>query len=89
LGDRIILRCFSYRAEAEIVRELLESNGIDAFVNSDDCGSVDPALQFGRGAEVLVDEGDRDAAERVIEESMADAREQGIDQEPSLGDDTA
>jgi hypothetical protein len=73
MDDRIVLRSFSYRAEAEIVRELLASNGIAAFVNSDDCGSVDPALQFGRGAEVLVSADDREAAERLIEESVADA----------------
>lgn len=75
MGDRIILRSFSSRGQAEIVRELLEAGGIEAFVNSDDCGAVDPALQFGRGADVLVAEADRDAAERLIEESLAAAQE--------------
>jgi hypothetical protein len=85
MDDRVILRSFSYRAEAEIVRELLGSNGIEAFVNSDDCGSVDPALQFGRGADVLVGARDRDAAERLIEESVADALTDDAETGPDNG----
>jgi hypothetical protein len=87
MDDRVVLRSFSYRAEAEIVCELLGANGIEAFVNSDDCGAVDPALQFGRGAEVLVNARDRDAAERLIEERTADAL-MDDEPEPVLRDDT-
>jgi hypothetical protein len=76
MGDRIVLRQFSYRAEAEIVRELLEANGIEAFVVSDDCGAVDPALQFGRGAQLLVAEADGLRALQLIDESVADAAEE-------------
>ena len=85
MDDRVILRSFSYRAEAEIVCEFLGSNGIEAFVNSDDCGAVDPALQFGRGAEVLVNACDREAAERLIEESLADALTDDFDPGPVTG----
>jgi len=72
MGDRIVLRQFSYRAEAEIVRELLQANGIEAYVVSDDCGAVDPALQFGRGANLLVAEDDADRARQLIDDSLAD-----------------
>jgi hypothetical protein len=59
------------RGEAEIVRELLLSNGIEAFVVSDDCGAVDPALSFARGVQLLVAENDVEQAERIIAEATA------------------
>jgi hypothetical protein len=87
MDDRVILRSFSYRAEAELVRELLASGGIEAFVNSDDCGSVDPALQFGRGAEVLVSARDHAEAEHLIAVSVADALEHDDDRNPAVGEE--
>ena len=46
LSQRVVLREFSSRGDAEVVRELLLANGIEAFVISDDCGAVDPALSL-------------------------------------------
>ena len=40
----VVLQEFGSRMEAEIVKELLVSNDIEALVVSDDCGTVDPAL---------------------------------------------
>ena len=78
MAQPVVLREFSYRADAEIVREFLAANGIEAFVNSDDCGSVDPALQFARGVQLMVAEEDRAPAERAIAAGAA-----GADTEPS------
>ncbi len=66
MGARVVVRKFGSRGDAEIVRELLLANGIEAFVNSDDCGAVDPALSFARGVELLVDGVDRADAEQVL-----------------------
>ena len=71
MSDRIVLREFSSRAEAEIVRELLESASVEAYVTSDDCGQVDPALQFARGAKLWVAEEDEARAEEAITQGMA------------------
>ncbi len=67
MPERVVLRRFNYRHEAEVVRSVLDADGIEAFVTSDDCGSVDPALGLVRGACVVV------AAEDVAraEESLA------------------
>ena len=46
MAQRVVLREFSSRGDAEVVHELLLANGIEAFVISDDCGSVDPALSL-------------------------------------------
>ena len=62
----VVLREFSSRVEAEIVKELLVSNGIDALVVSDDCGAVDPALQFGRGVRLLVTATDASEAQLLL-----------------------
>ena len=71
MTGNVVLREFSGRAEAEIVRELLEAAGIPAEVDSDDCGMVDPALQFGRGVMLRVAAEDVDRAERVIAAGLA------------------
>jgi hypothetical protein len=73
MSERVVLREFSSRAEAEIVRELLSANGVEAFVISDDCGSVDPGLSFGRGVQLLVAGVDRDDAVQIIAQTEASA----------------
>ena len=75
MTERVVLRQFSSRGDAEIVRELLLANGIDAFVISDDCGSVDPALSFARGVQLLVAAADSAMAEDVIAQGLAGARD--------------
>ena len=66
MSDRSVLREFSSRGDAEIVRELLLAHGIEAFVVSDDCGSVDPALSFGRGVQLLVGSEDLEEARAIV-----------------------
>jgi hypothetical protein len=75
MSRQIVFREFYSRGEAEIVRELLLANGIESYVNSDDCGSVDPALSFARGVQLLVAEEDAPLAEKVISESFTDIPE--------------
>ena len=79
MSERTILRRFSYRHEAEIVRSALEGIGIDAIVTSDDCGSVDPALGLVRGACVAVLVDDVERAEEMLAASQA-APEEGEDE---------
>lgn len=69
MSARVLCREFYTRAEAEIVRELLLANGIESFVSSDDCGSVDPALAFARGVQLFVSEEDALRAEQAIAEA--------------------
>ncbi len=72
----VVLREFSTRVEAEIVKELLVSNGIDALVVSDDCGAVDPALQLGRGVRVLVRATDAREAHLLLAAVPTDVEEE-------------
>lgn len=66
MAEWVVLRTFNSHGEAEIVRGALLAEGVEAFVSSDDCGTVDPALTFARGVRLLVDVGDRERAEEIL-----------------------
>lgn len=66
MSERSVLREFNSRGDAEIVRELLLAHGIETFVVSDDCGSVDPALAFGRGVQLYVSTDDAEEARQIL-----------------------
>ncbi len=61
----IAIRTVATRTEAELIRGLLESSGIAAWVSTDDAGGVYP-FQLSDGARVMIRESDHDAAERVL-----------------------
>jgi hypothetical protein len=67
MTDTVVLRRFSYRHEAEVARSFLDGHGIEAWVTSDDCGSVDPALGLVRGACLVVEAGSAARAEPLLE----------------------
>ena len=79
MSQRVLFREFYSRGEAEIVRELLLANGIESFVSSDDCGSVDPALSFARGVRLFVVEEDAPLARKVLAESETEIPEDNGD----------
>lgn len=60
--DLVRLGTFSTLTEANVVKARLESEGIDAMVQSDDLGSTTPTMITVRGVQVLVREGDRAVA---------------------------
>jgi hypothetical protein len=56
---------FASRTEAEMVRGLLESAGIGAWLAADDAGGAVP-LSLTGGVHVMVAEADADAAREVV-----------------------
>ena len=76
MNQRKLFREFYSRDEAEIVRELLRANGIESFVNSDDCGSIRPELAFSRGVQLYVADEDAPLVEEVMDESMTEIPEE-------------
>lgn len=79
MSEPVVLREFTSRSDADVVRELLEANEIEAFISSDDCGSVDPALSFARGVKLMVAAEDVERAETAIAEGLANADADGTD----------
>ncbi len=71
MDRQIAIRTFPTVTEAELVRSLLESAGIPAWVSTDDAGGVYPSFQLTDGARVMIREGDRETAERVLADSEA------------------
>jgi hypothetical protein len=58
---------FRTRDDAEIVRGLLESQGIPAWISADDAGGAYP-FSLSDGVHVVVDVKDRDAAAAILSE---------------------
>ena len=69
-----VLRTLATREEAEILRGVLEANGITSYVVSDDARGLQPPMELVRGVKLVVAEGDRESAEdalRAMEEGAA------------------
>jgi Putative prokaryotic signal transducing protein len=71
---QIAIRTLATRSEAELVRGLLESSGISAWVSTDDAGGVYP-FQLSDGAQVMIRETDVDAAENVLADAALAMRD--------------
>ncbi len=67
-----LVRLATYNSitEANLVKARLESEGIDALVQSDDLGSTTPTLGVVRGVLVLVREEDRADAMETLERML-------------------
>jgi hypothetical protein len=61
----VAIGTFGTRSEAEIAQGLLASAGIAASLSADDAGGASPFILSG-GAQLLVDEGDADAASALL-----------------------
>lgn len=66
MDHQIAIRTFATRTEAELVRGLLESAGIPAWVSTDDAGGLYPSFDLADGARVMIRESDRAGAEDVL-----------------------
>jgi hypothetical protein len=66
MSDFVVFRTYSSRNEAEAVQAILSGSEIESHIDSDDCGALDPALAFGRGARLIVATADRERAADVL-----------------------
>jgi hypothetical protein len=62
----VVARTYSYRHEAEIGRSLLEANGLEAIIQSDDSGGEYPALGASTGVRLLVRRKDASKAKKLL-----------------------
>jgi type III secretory pathway lipoprotein EscJ len=68
--DLVRLGTYNSITEANLVKAKLESEGIEALVQSDDIGSMTPTLVVVRGVHVLVRESDRADAMELLERML-------------------
>ena len=64
----VVFKTYLNRPEAELAHSVLDANGIEAFISSDDAGGVRPELAFFRGVRVSVHQGDLQKAEELFQE---------------------
>jgi GTP cyclohydrolase III len=62
---QIPIATYATRTEAEIVRGLLETSGIRAWLSGDDAGGAYP-IEMSGGVRVMVEAVDRDAAADIL-----------------------
>jgi hypothetical protein len=60
------INSYSSAIEAEMAKSKLNASGIRAFISKDDCGGVDPAMQFGFGVSLQVRQEDVAQAMRIL-----------------------
>lgn len=68
--ELVALGTYNSLTEAQLVKARLESDGIDALVQSDDLGATAPTLITVRGVRVLVREIDRARAMESLERML-------------------
>ena len=67
MGQAVVLRTFSTRVEAMGACALLESQGIEAEIQSDDLGGTHAGLAFAAGVALLVAASDEEAAVALLD----------------------
>jgi hypothetical protein len=63
----VVIETYSDESFAEAAVSLLEAEGIEALISSDDAGHALPNLDFASGVRVLVAPGDAERAKALIE----------------------
>ncbi len=64
--ELVVIRTYLSAIEAGFAQSVLEAAGIEAYVQADDCGGVEPALDLG-GVALIVNAANRDEAIRVLD----------------------
>ena len=70
----IVIRTFANEVDAEIARQHLETNGVEAYVRKDDCGGMYPWRQEMRGVFLEVLDKDQETATEILD-AMNDLRD--------------
>ncbi len=63
-----VLKTFLNEIEAGIAQQILQENGVLAFMFKDDAGGMEPHLQQTSGVRLLVNQVDAERAKQILEE---------------------
>jgi len=66
MAQLVILKEFLQRHDAEMIKSLLEENGVKSILQADDCGGIRPGLAFGSAIKLKVDINDLEEAKTII-----------------------
>lgn len=62
----VVLKIFTTEIDANMARDVLQDEGVKAFVSKDDGGGMEPHLQLTLGVRLLVDRDDADRARKIL-----------------------
>ena len=65
--ETIILKVFVTEMDANMAHDILQDDGIKAFVFKDDAGGMEPHLQRTNGVRLVVKRVDADRARKILE----------------------
>lgn len=77
-----VLKTTTSRAEAEVIRGVLQSEGIDPVVDADDAGQTNPEFDLTRFIRVLVPEGELTRAQGIL--AAAEERGEAMPSRPEI-----
>jgi len=64
--DLVVVRTYGFRHEAEVGRSMLEANEVDAVINGDDAGGIQPGMAAANGIKLLVRRSDGQKARLLL-----------------------
>ena len=65
--ETVILKVFATEIDAGMARDVLNDEGITAFIFKDDGGGMEPHLQRTRGVRLVVKPGDAERARKILQ----------------------
>ena len=65
--ETVILKIFATEIDAGMARDVLNDEGITAFVFKDDGGGMEPHLQRSLGVRLVVKPGDAERARKILQ----------------------
>lgn len=64
--ETVVLKVFTTEMDAKMARDVLEDDGIKAFVSKDDAGGMEPHLQRTNGVRLVVNRVDAERATKIL-----------------------
>ncbi len=72
LDRTVVIRTYTSEASAIVDNSRLGFEGIEAYIQKDDCGGAYPSLQISRGVRLLVKPEDMEDAEKILNQMEAE-----------------
>jgi predicted Fe-Mo cluster-binding NifX family protein len=64
--ETVVLKVFTTEMDANMARDVLKDEGVNAFIFKDDGGGMEPHLQRTNGVRLVVNRGDVDRAREIL-----------------------
>ncbi len=68
-SELIVIRTFGTKFEAEVAKSALDAANLDAMIQADDAGGVQPGMWAGNGVDLLVRAEDAERAKEILSTS--------------------